>query len=146
MCNVHHKNNLKIIPFYQVFGQQAEWKIQTADNLTAYRPVCASSLNIPEATVNEYKKWNFPDDEKTRCYIRCIFEKMGLFTDATGFNVDRLVKQLGQGRNETEIKPEVVKCADKNPNKDHACIWAYRGFNCFKNAHLNLVQTSVKKN
>lgn len=123
-----------------------EWKIQTQENLVSYRPECASSLSIPDNVVNEYKKWNFPDDEKTRCYIRCIFEKMGLFEEATGFNVDRLVKQLGQGRNETQIRPEVEKCADKNPAKDNACVWAYRGFNCFKAAHLNLVQTSVKKN
>lgn len=120
--------------------------MQTQTNLDAYRPVCASSLNIPEATVNEYKKFNFTDDEKTRCYVRCILDKMGLFSDDKGFNVERLVKQLGQGKNETLIKPDVEKCADKNPNKDHACAWAFRGFNCFKTAHLPLVQASVKKN
>lgn len=116
------------------------------ENIETYRPVCASSLSIPEAQVNEYKKWNFPNDEKTRCYVKCILEKMGLFTDATGFNVERLIQQLGQGKNATTIKTEVEKCADKNPNKDHACVWAYRGFNCFKAAHLSLVQQSVKKN
>lgn len=72
--------------------------------------------------------------------------KMGLFTDQDGFNVDRLVKQLGQNRNETEVRTEILKCADKNPSKDDACVWAFRGFNCFKAAHLSLVQTSVKKN
>lgn len=71
---------------------------------------------------------------------------MGLFDEKEGFNVERLVKQLGQGKNETVIRPEVVKCADKNPTKSSACAWAYRGFTCFKNAHLDLVQASVKKN
>lgn len=123
-----------------------DWKIQTHDNLSTYRPECASTLNIPENVVAEYKKWNFPDDEKTRCYIRCIFNKMGLFTDEQGFNVERLVKQLGQNRNETEVRAEILKCADKNEAKDNACVWAFRGFNCFKEAHLSLVQTSVKKN
>ncbi|XP_055323677.1 general odorant-binding protein 99a-like [Sitodiplosis mosellana] len=124
----------------------AEWKIQTAENLNAYRPECANSLSIPEDKVNEYKKWNFPNDEKTQCYIKCIFGKMGLFNEKDGFNVEHLVKQLGQGKNETIIRPEVVKCADKNPQKTNACQWAYRGFDCFKKAHLDLVQTSVKKN
>lgn len=59
---------------------------------------------------------------------------------------NKKLKQLGQGKNETLIKPDVEKCADKNLNKDHACAWAFRGFNCFKTAHLPLVQTSVKKN
>lgn len=114
--------------------------------MVKYRPECASSLSISEDAVNEYKKWNFPDDEKTRCYIRCIFNKMGLFDDASGFNIDHLVKQLGQNRDEAETRTEVVKCADKNPNKDDNCVWAFRGFKCFKEAHLPLIQTSVKKN
>lgn len=123
----------------------AEWKIQTQENLEKYRPECATSLGISDDLVTEYKKWNFPNDEKTQCYINCIFKKMGLFDETNGFDVEHLVKQLGQGKNETEIRPEVVKCADKNPNKSTACAWAFRGFNCFKNAHLNLIQTSVKK-
>lgn len=133
--------------YHQVYADDAkEWHIQTQENLVSYRPECASSLSISDEAVAEYKKWNFPDDEKTRCYIRCIFNKMGLFEDATGFYVDRLVKQLGQNREEAEVRTEVLKCADKNPGKDDACIWAFRGFNCFKAAHLPLIQTSVKKN
>lgn len=123
-----------------------EWKIQTQENLVSYRPECVSSLSIGEDLVNEYKKFNFPNDDKTQCYINCIFKKMGLFDEKEGFNVERLVKQLGQGKNETVIRQEVVKCADKNPNKSSACNWAYRGFLCFKTAHLDLVQASVKKN
>lgn len=71
---------------------------------------------------------------------------MGLFDEKDGFHIDHLVKQLGQGKNETVIKPEIEKCADKNPQKTNACQWAYRGFTCFKKAHLELVQASVKKN
>lgn len=122
----------------------AEWKIQTVENLNTYRPECATSLQIPEDKVNEYKKWNFSNDEKTQCYIKCIFGKMGLFDEKEGFNVERLVKQLGQGKNETVIRPEVIKCADKNTQKTNTCAWAFRGFDCFKKAHLSLVQTSVK--
>lgn len=127
----------------QVFAA-AEWKIQTAENIAAYRPVCATSLNIPEDKVNEYKKFNFPNDEKTQCYIKCIFEKMGLFDEKEGFNVEHLVKQLGQGKNETAIRPEIVKCADKNTQKTNACQWAYRGFDCFKKANLELVKAAIK--
>jgi len=71
---------------------------------------------------------------------------MSLFDDATGFNIEHLVKQLGQNRDEAEVRTDVVKCADKNPNKDDNCVWAFRGFKCFKEAHLPLIQTSVKKN
>lgn len=70
---------------------------------------------------------------------------MGLFEDATGFNVEHLVQQLGQGKNADEVRTEIVKCADDNTNKDTNCIWAYRGFKCFREAHLDLIKLSVKK-
>lgn len=123
-----------------------EWKIQTAENIAAYRPECATSLSIPEDKVNEYKKWIFSNDEKTQCYIKCIFEKMGLFDEKNGFNIENSVKQLGQGKNETTVRPEVVKCADKNTQNSNACEWAYRGFDCFKKANLQLAKASVKAN
>lgn len=95
--------------------------------------------------VTEYKKWNFPDDEKTRIYIKCIFTKMGLFEDVKGFNVEHLVEQLGQGRDKAETRTEVEKCADKNEAGDDKAVWAFRGLKCFKAAHLPLIQMSVKK-
>lgn len=125
---------------------QADFKIQTKEDIETYRPDCVKSLSIPEELVNKYKKFDFPADDKTKCYISCILKKMGLFNETTGFNVDNAVKQLGQGKNETEVRAAVVKCADKNEQKSSACEWAYRGFTCFKTAHLELVQSSLKKN
>lgn len=116
------------------------------ENIEAYRPQCVTSLSIPDDLVNKYKKFEFPGDDKTKCYISCILKKMNLFDEKTGFNVDNAVKQLGQGKNQTEVRAAVVKCADKNDQKSNACEWAYRGFNCFKAAHLELVQSSLKKN
>lgn len=124
----------------------AEWKIQTKENLEAYRPQCVTSLSIPEDLVAKYKKFEFPGDDKTKCYISCIMKKMGFFDEKTGWNVENAVKQMSQGKVEAEVRPEVVKCADKNDQKSNACEWAYRGFNCFKAAHLELIQTSLKKN
>lgn len=71
---------------------------------------------------------------------------MGLFDDTNGFDIEHLVKQLGQGKDEAQVRTEIVKCADKNPNKDNNCVWAWRGFNCLKQKNLPLIQTSVKKN
>lgn len=69
---------------------------------------------------------------------------MGLFADTTGFNIDHLVLQLGQGRDAAETKTEVTKCSDKKDSTDDA-TWAYKGLICFREAHLDLIQTSVKK-
>jgi hypothetical protein len=56
--------------------------------LGGYRNICVKDLDIPEERVAEFKSWKFDEDyEKTECYIKCIFTKMGLFSDETGFNV-----------------------------------------------------------
>lgn len=121
-----------------------EWKIQTHEDLIKYRAECVQSQGITEEQVTKYKAWTFPDDEKTHKYIKCVFGKMGLFNEATGFNVEHLVQQLGQGRDATETRTEVTKCAteSKDPKAVNA---AWKGLTCFRAAHLDLIQLSVKK-
>lgn len=95
--------------------------------------------------VEEYKKWNFPNDEKTKCYLKCIFVEMKLWSEAGGFNIDHLTKQLGQGREDKDVvKAEIIKCAGPKDEGINACEWVYKGFQCFKAAHLSLIQLSVK--
>ncbi|XP_055695430.1 general odorant-binding protein 99a-like [Lutzomyia longipalpis] len=123
----------------------AEWRIQTAEDLAKHRTKCVEELKIEESAVTEYKKWNFTDDEKTRCYIKCIFNQMELFSDETGYNVEHLVEQLGQTGDKEKVREQIVKCVDDNPNKDDKCTWVFRGFNCFKANHLSLIKQSLKK-
>ena len=132
----------------QVYADEAakpEWKIQTHDDLIKYRGECVAALSITEEAVSQYKKWVFNDDEKTRSYIKCVFNKMGLFEDQSGFNIEHLVKQLGQNRDAVETRTEVVKCSDKKVATDDAATWAFKGFKCFRAAHLDLIQMSIKK-
>nr|AWC08425.1 odorant-binding protein 14 [Bradysia odoriphaga] len=128
-----------------VYADHDHWQIQTAENLQSYREVCVTEHGITPEQIAKYKSWNFPDDEKTHVYINCIFNKMGLFDDKTGFNIDHLVLQLGQNQNKDEVKAKIEKCADKNENKDSAAVWAFRGMKCFIAENLPLVQTSLKK-
>merc|ERR1712232_106051 len=121
----------------------AEFRIQTGEDLGKYRGECVTQLNIPAEKVDQFKQWKF--EEGDACYIECILNKMGLFDEATGFNVDNLVEQLGQSGDKTEIRSKVEPCADKNTAKDDKCKWAFRGFKCFQTNHLSLIKTSVAK-
>lgn len=100
-------------------------------------------MNIPAEKVEQFKQWKFEDGDA--CYIECILSKMGLFDAENGANVEHLVEQLGQGGDKAEVRPKIEKCADKNPEKDDKCKWAFRGFNCFQANNLRLIQASVKK-
>ncbi|CAO1421981.1 unnamed protein product [Diamesa hyperborea] len=120
----------------------AEFQIKTSEDLQKYRGECVQELEIPAETVEEYKKWNFKPEGKTPCYIRCIFTKMEIFNDEVGPIVDNLVLQLGQGRTD-DIKDDIEKCIDNSG--DDKCMWAFKGFGCFKKSNLSLIQQSVKK-
>lgn len=116
----------------------ADWNVQTQDDFDGYRSECILSLQIPEDNVNEYKMDNFPNDERTQCYVKCMLDKLGLFDDRYGFNVERLVTQLGQERRGIDTKNDIEKCADKNSQLTDVCEWAYRGFYCIRQAKIAL--------
>lgn len=80
---------------------------------------------------------NFPNDDKTQCYVQCMLSKMGLFDGRTGFNVERLVSQLSMNKR-GDIKPEIERCTDDKFSKTNICEWAYRGFYCIRRAELTL--------
>lgn len=124
----------------------AEYKLRTAEDLQKVRKECAEANKVTEALVAKYKAFEYPDDEITRNYIKCIFNKFDLFEDTKGFKVDNLVAQLGQGREDkTTLKADIEKCADKNDQKSNASAWAYRGFKCFLSKNLPLVQAAILK-
>lgn len=111
------------------------------------RKECVEANKVSNDLLEKYKKYEYPDDEVTRCYIECVFEKFQLFEPKTGFLVDNLLTQLGQSKeNKDEVKADIEKCADKNEQKSDNCTWAFRGFKCFISKNLSLVMESVKKN
>ncbi|XP_014094882.1 general odorant-binding protein 99a [Bactrocera oleae] len=124
-----------------------EYKIRNQDDLLKARKECMEAKKVPTEHIEKFKKFEFPDDEVTRCYIECIFNKFQLFSPTEGFKTQNLIAQLGQNKeNKDAVKADIEKCADKNEQKSDSCTWAYRGFKCFISKNLPLVQESLKKN
>ena len=123
-----------------------EYRIRNSEDLMKARKDCVEAKKVPAAHIEKYKKFDFPDDETTRCYLQCILEKFQLFDVKTGFNQENLLKQLGQNKDANTVKTDIEACADKNDQKSDSCTWAYRGFKCFLTKNLQLVQDSLKKN
>lgn len=109
------------------FGQaSAEFVLKSRDDLNTARKECIAELKIPATTVAEYQKRIFTAEGVTPCYIRCVFYRLGLFDDTTGFITDSYLKQVGRG---DTIRGGVTGCFD-NTGTD-TCLWAFRGFTCF---------------
>ena len=125
----------------------ADFKLKNLEDLVAARKECIEVNKVPAELIEKFKKFDFPDDETTRCYIECIFIKFELFSPTEGFNYENLNKQLATGKDNAEaVKADIEKCADKNEQKSDSCTWAYRGFKCFISKNLPLVQQSIKTN
>ncbi|EDW89300.1 general odorant-binding protein 99a [Drosophila yakuba] len=125
----------------------ADYKLRTAEDLQNARKECAATSKVTEALIAKYKTFDYPDDDITRNYIKCIFVKFDLFDETKGFKVENLVAQLGQGKEDkAALKADIEKCADKNEQKSPANSWAFRGFKCFLGKNLPLVQAAVQKN
>ncbi|KAL1397319.1 hypothetical protein pipiens_009855 [Culex pipiens pipiens] len=135
---------LFIAVFALIAVAAADFTVKTTDDLQTYRSECVSSLSISDELVAKYRKWDFPEDDTTQCYIKCIFNKMELFDDNNGPIVDNLVLQLAHGRDADEVRAEILKCVDKNTD-DNSCHWAFRGFKCFQTNNLQLIKASIKK-
>ncbi|XP_030369890.1 general odorant-binding protein 99a [Scaptodrosophila lebanonensis] len=124
----------------------AEYAVKNRDNLLAYREECVKELSVPADLVEKYKQWDYPNDEKTQCYLKCVFIKFELFDTQTGFNVENIHAQLARGdvaSHDDELHRKIAGCVDNNEQGSNACEWAYRGASCLLKTHLQLVQQSL---
>ncbi|KAM8705325.1 hypothetical protein ACLKA7_009744 [Drosophila subpalustris] len=125
----------------------AGYVVKTHDDLIRYRSVCSEQVHATPEDVAKYVKWQFTDEEKTRCYLKCVFEHFGFFDAEHGFDVHKVHEQLAAGSavdHTDETHKKIADCADNNAQGSDACTWAYRGGMCFMRSNLQLVQHSVK--
>ncbi|XP_030369926.1 general odorant-binding protein 99b [Scaptodrosophila lebanonensis] len=126
---------------------EAAYVVKTHDDLIRYRNLCAEQVNANVDAVDKYKQWKYPDDETTRCYLKCVFEQFGFFDANKGFDVHKVHEQLAGGSgtvdHNDETHTKIESCADNNSQGSDACTWAYRGGMCFLRSNLQLVKQSV---
>ncbi|EDW39099.1 GL13898 [Drosophila persimilis] len=123
----------------------AEYVLKNRDNMLAYRDECVKELGVPADLVEQYTKWQYPNDAKTQCYIKCVFTKWGLFDVQTGFSVENIHQQLelGHADHNEAMHSSIAACVDKNEQGSNACEWAYRGATCLLKEHLQKIQKSL---
>ncbi|XP_063706292.1 general odorant-binding protein 99b-like [Culicoides brevitarsis] len=118
--------------------------VRTKDDLASYRQECGSENNLTEEELTKIKKGEVTNDEKTRCYVRCVGKKFEVFEDDKGVNVDKTLHQLENANKEftTDVlREKILKCVDSTMDKkDDNCTWAFAVFGCFKQEKLKLVQ------
>ncbi|BFF91347.1 general odorant-binding protein 99b [Drosophila madeirensis] len=122
--------------------------VKSHDDLVSYRTACVEKVHAPAELVAKYKKWEYPDDAVTHCYLACVFEKFGFYDEEHGFDVHKVHVQLSgpsaQVDHSDETHQKIVQCAETHSKEHNSCAKAYHSGMCFMNANLHLVQHSVE--
>lgn len=100
-----------------------------------YTTECAKSLSISIDELGRYQPTNLTgaieNDSTAQCYSKCIAERIGIFDDKEGFNLDTYIKTSDKVYNETEIRQKFENCAKENPrNSKNICQWYFHGLEC----------------
>ncbi|XP_061395437.1 general odorant-binding protein 99a-like, partial [Musca vetustissima] len=129
------------------FQCTSAYVVKTRDQHLQFRNECIAELQVPENLLEQYKKFDYPNDATTQCYLKCIFVKFGFFDTTSGFNVENIHQQLvgtsAEANHDDELHTKISSCIDKNEQGSNACEWVYRGATCLIKNNLPLVQRSV---
>ncbi|XP_055616054.1 general odorant-binding protein 99a-like [Toxorhynchites rutilus septentrionalis] len=125
----------------------AGWRIQTVDDLLRNRHKCVKILNLENTLKDEFELFDFPEETSARCVIKCILNRLGLFSDKRGPHIGRLVKQMKYASvsSTKEIKREVQACAYTRMEQEDGCERAYALYQCIQNSNLRLLQSPDSK-
>lgn len=120
--------------------------VKTSEDLANYRIECASELELPHDKLESYKKFEYGDDDETKCFLNCSLTKASLFHPEMGFNLENSVKQLTRNHSVTNIeilRAQIALCFDSNEQGSDACEWAFRGATCMVNSNLDMIKKSL---
>ncbi|XP_035897326.1 uncharacterized protein LOC118505522 [Anopheles stephensi] len=94
---------------------------------------CFNTLRIPLQRFPSYMSGIFPDDPETKCFLRCVAIKLGVYCDEAGADLDRHCVQFGLGECCENFANRHLVCLQQNsiPCPDR-CTAAYKQELCFQ--------------
>nr|ADQ01708.1 odorant binding protein 11 [Anopheles funestus] len=94
---------------------------------------CFNTLRIPLQRFPSYMSGIFPDDAETKCFLRCVAIKLGVYCDEAGADLDRHCVQFGLGECCENFSNRHLVCLQQNslPCPDR-CTAAYKQELCFQ--------------
>lgn len=118
-----------------------EQSLEHQRTLRAARKQCMESLDLTVEDALQHGLQDFSQYGKTKCLPKCLFEKLEIFDETNGFDVDCTTERFFLAlvnRKKELIRERAVKCADKKLQSANACEWAHRGLQCFTAKGLTL--------
>ncbi|KAL5285377.1 Obp99c.2 family protein [Megaselia abdita] len=89
-----------------------DWKVHSDEELLAIRKLCIEKTKLPAEDVEKLKTYTYTETMKP--YLGCFARETGIWEEATGFNVDRAVKQYKFDLAEDKVREILTKCINDN--------------------------------
>nr|WJJ63283.1 odorant binding protein 25 [Pachyrhinus yasumatsui] len=96
---------------------------------------CAEENKVDEADITKLKAGEFLDNDKIKCYVKCVMSESGIF-DENGKIDDKALEELVPDDMIIPTKKDFANCAKKEEGigTDNYCEKAYAIVKCVKEA------------
>ncbi|KAL7729415.1 hypothetical protein ACLKA6_008978 [Drosophila palustris] len=123
-------------------AQAAKFNIRTHDDAVQAHEECREANHVPDDIYEKFLNYEFPDHRRTKCYVKCFVEKMGLFTERKGFIENAIIAQFTTNNfhNLEAVRHGLEKCIDHNEAESDVCTWANRVFSCWLPINRHVVR------
>ncbi|KAJ8924402.1 hypothetical protein NQ315_007198, partial [Exocentrus adspersus] len=79
------------------------------DLLASLHAQCAAKTGVSEDTITKAQKGEFEEDDKLKCYMKCLLEEPGLFDENDKIDLDGLIAMLPDEIRDP-FSPTIKKC------------------------------------
>ncbi|KAM7360132.1 general odorant-binding protein 99a-like [Cochliomyia hominivorax] len=126
----------------------AKFQIRSSEDALQAHAECREEYNIPDEIYEQYTNYEFPDHKRTKCYVKCWVEKMGLFKERKGYDEEAIVAQFTHEHPNFlgNVRHGLEKCIDHNEAESDVCTFAHRVFSCWIKINRNAVRKILGTN
>ncbi|XP_073812883.1 general odorant-binding protein 99a-like [Musca autumnalis] len=96
---------------------------------------CFDQLHVPQRYKATFQAFRYPDEEIVHKYIHCVAMELEIWTNRSGFNIEKIYQQYRNRANDEVMLPTISNCnrSAQNSNKE---LWCYRAFLCILNTDV----------
>ncbi|XP_062563075.1 general odorant-binding protein 56a-like [Armigeres subalbatus] len=109
--------------------QTKAFTLQQRQQGDMYAIECVAETGVNPASVAQLRVGDFTaNDKRSKCFIRCFFEKEGFMDKKGNLHMEKIVDALSGDFSREKVETVLTSCSAKGKN---ACETAFRMYECF---------------
>ncbi|XP_055528998.1 general odorant-binding protein 56d-like [Wyeomyia smithii] len=109
--------------------QNKAYTLQQRQQGDVFALECLAETGVNPASIAQLKVGDFSaDDQRSKCFVRCFFEKEGFMNDKGGLLTDSVIEALSSDFDREKVEAVMTKC--QVDEKKDACDTAFQVYEC----------------